>query len=213
MNIITNKMSNVNDLAILGKISLASRQNVGYQIVIGFLACSRYSTSWFENRVDPVIAATASSIVAVFGSSSVTTCPRRRTTIRSATWKTLGMLWLMKTTGMPGIPHLPDQIENHGRLRDAKGGCRLIHDDDLARPHHRSGHRYSLPLSAGERHQSALEVGHLDPESRQVARLSPSACDGYPESRQVPASPFCRRSLPKKMFATASRCGATARSW
>src|SRR5215207_9208464 len=58
----------------------------------------------------------------------------------------------------PGVAHLSNQIKNLRCLGDAEGGGRLIHDHHLARPHHRTGHRYPLALPSGKRDQPTLQV-------------------------------------------------------
>ena len=63
------------------------------------MSASSFSSSW--NVSAPVIAATASSIDTSFGRRRATRAPRRRTSMRSATSKTSGMLWLMSTIDSP----------------------------------------------------------------------------------------------------------------
>ena len=87
--------------------------------------------------------------------SRATRRPSRRTSMRSATSKTSGMLWLIRTTTRPLVAHPPDQLEHVARLHDAERGRRLVHEHDLARPGHRAADRDALALAAGQRSRPA----------------------------------------------------------
>src|SRR5262249_52928183 len=63
------------------------------------LAGHRPSSSW--KVLAPVMAATMSSIETSFGRRRATRWPSRSTSMRSATSKTSGMLWLISTTDRP----------------------------------------------------------------------------------------------------------------
>src|ERR671910_773955 len=51
---------------------------------------------------------------------------------------------------VPSWPPPPNEFEDHPCLSHAQSRRGLVHNDDLASPHHCSGHRYPLALPARE---------------------------------------------------------------
>jgi hypothetical protein len=67
-----------------------------------------------------------------------------------------------------GLAYLPHEVEHHPDLGNAQSSCGFVHDDHLAGPHHRPGHRYPLALPAGE---SAQRLGRVRDPHVQVLQL------------------------------------------
>ena len=96
--------------------------------------------------------------------------------MRSATSKTCGMLWLIRTIGRPLPLHVEDQLQHLARFLDAERRRRLVHDDDPAAEGGGAHHGHALALAAGERLDRLVDVldGH-QAERVELLRAPPSA--------------------------------------
>ena len=86
--------------------------------------------------------------------------------MRSATSKTSGMLWLMRTTARPCSRTRAMRSSTLRGLHDAERGGRLVHEDDLAWPSRPRGDRDALALAAGHgRRPARRDVLQRDAEA------------------------------------------------
>ena len=95
-------------------------------------------------------------------------CPWRSTTIRSVTWSTCCMLWLIEEHGDAALGEGANEREHLQRLPDAERRGGLVEHHDVASPRDRPSDRDHLPLTAGERSDRGAS-------GRRAARASPAS--------------------------------------
>ena len=114
--------------------------------------------------------------------------------MRSATSKTWGMLWLMRTMGRPAPLHVQDQFQHAARFLDAKGGGRLVHDHDPAAESGGPRHGDALALAAGEGFDRLVDV--LDGRAGRARSASRARASAWRAGRACGTggrAPVCRR--------------------
>ena len=132
--------------------------------------------------------------------------------MRSATSKTCGMLWLMRTIGRPRFFDVEDELQHPPRLLDAERRRRLVHDDDAAAEGRGARDRDALALAARERLHRLVDV--LDREQAQLGRASrapPAACArGRACGTHCPSDARLAQLAAEEQFVGDARAPATA---
>src|SRR3954454_4448482 len=167
------------------------------------------SPSWV---MAPVMAPTTSSIVTSPRRKRATRVPRRRTSMRSATSKTSGMLWLMRTTARPC-----------SRTRTMRSSTWRVWTTPSAAvgssmkttlEAHVTARETAMPWRWPPDIVATVALESCSPTPRLLNASSARRCIA-PLSRNpsLPSSPPRSTSRPRNRFAAGSSSEASARSW
>src|SRR3954452_12926030 len=167
------------------------------------------SSSW---RSAPVIAPTTSSIVTSSRRRLATRSPRRRTSMRSATSKTSGMLWLISTTDTPRPRTRPMRSSTWRVWTTPSAAVGSSMKTTLLA--HVTARLTATPWRWPPDILATGAVESCRPTPRLLNASSERRCiSALSRKPSRPSSPPRRISRPRNRFAAGSSSAASARSW